>query len=298
MLRPLSFLSLEKACSAVLLCVAFGLCACTSTTPSLRTATALNEAEKAGFIREITTGSEFNLTTLHRGLGRSTFLTVYIEGDGHAWKRPTTPSSDPTPHDPIGLKLALKDPGTSVLYIARPCQFSNDRGGLACNSKHWTTHRYSEEVVNATRQVIESAISDHWDSVPDYVRPGVGLIGYSGGGTLAALVAAHRADISWLVTVAANLDHETWTKGHGVTPLTGSLNPVEFADQLARVPQLHLRGEQDAVVPAAVVENFVDRVRSSGAEHVRVQVIPTFQHGCCWDAIWPGPLSDFLDSLP
>jgi len=49
------------------------------------------------------------------------------------------------------------------------------------------------------------------------------LIGYSGGGATAALIAARRDDISRLITVAGNLDHDKWTQLHTITPLTHSL---------------------------------------------------------------------------
>ncbi len=48
------------------------------------------------------------------------------------------------------------------------------------------------------------------------------LIGYSGGGAVVTLVASQRSDVISLVTIAGNLDHQTWTKHHKVSPLTGS----------------------------------------------------------------------------
>jgi hypothetical protein len=44
---------------------------------------------------------------------------------------------------------------------------------------------------------------------------------------VASLVAARRHDVVRLVTVAGNLDHLAWTTLHGVSPLTGSLNPAD-----------------------------------------------------------------------
>jgi hypothetical protein len=44
------------------------------------------------------------------------------------------------------------------------------------------------------------------------------LVGYSGGGAVAALVAARRTDVVRLVTVAGNLDHLAWTHLHSVPP--------------------------------------------------------------------------------
>lgn len=57
--------------------------------------------------------------------GTGDVLRVYIEGDGHAWQSRTRPSADPTPHNPVGLRLALADPSPApLLYLARPCQYA------------------------------------------------------------------------------------------------------------------------------------------------------------------------------
>lgn len=39
---------------------------------------------------------------------------VYIEGDGHAWNQRGRPSLDPTPKNPVGLKLAASDSHPNV----------------------------------------------------------------------------------------------------------------------------------------------------------------------------------------
>ncbi len=49
-------------------------------------------------------------------------------------------------------------------------------------------------------------------------------------------MAARRSDVELLVTVTANLDTGMWTEHHDVTPLTGSLNPVNYAGALRAVP--------------------------------------------------------------
>lgn len=46
-------------------------------------------------------------------------LRVYIEGDRHAWLSRTRLCADPTPHNPVALKLALADPAPGpLLYLA------------------------------------------------------------------------------------------------------------------------------------------------------------------------------------
>ena len=50
-------------------------------------------------------------------------VVVYIEGDGLSWIDRFTPSSDPTPKNPLAFKLAKLDPNQNVIYLARPCQY-------------------------------------------------------------------------------------------------------------------------------------------------------------------------------
>jgi len=52
-----------------------------------------------------------------------------------------------------------------------------------------------------------------------------------------------------------------------VTPLTGSLNPVNYMTALRTVLQVHLAGENDDEVPAKIARSFfdaLDRGETSG----------------------------------
>jgi dienelactone hydrolase len=108
------------------------------------------------------------------------------------------------------------------------------------------------------------------------------LIGYSGGGTLAMLLAERVANVRALITVAGNLDTDAWTRLHGYTPLTGSLNPARRAPLPPHISQLHLAGGRDRNVPAALIEPVV---RQQPGAHLRVY--DDADHGCCWTRRWP-----------
>lgn len=255
-------------------------------------------AQDAGFERSEIPAGDFRLTTWHRGLHADTdTLLVYIEGDGHAWERHDRLSVDPTPENPVGLRMALRDPAPAVLYVARPCQYADDKIRAGCNPIYWSSHRYAEEVVAAVNAAIDWALNGGPEQTYSPAFKAVGLAGYSGGGTVAALVAARRNDVAWLVTVAANLDHPTWTRLHGHSPLTGSLNPSDFATELRSIPQLHLVGADDDNVPVTVSNAYLERL--GGSETIRVEVIAGFNHRCCWAQRWPEPLcsSAFMANL-
>jgi len=236
-------------------------------------------AAEHGFTEQRFDAGAFVLAGFARGLdGPADRLVVYIEGDGHAWLNRYNVSPDPTPWDPITLRLAVRDRASAVLYLARPCQYTSGEARRSCHPVYWTSHRFAPEVVESTSRAIDQAKRL---SGAGSVR----LIGYSGGGALAALVAARRSDVAGLVTIAANLDHAAWTRHHDITPLAGSENPATYAQTLQAIPQIHLAGGDDDVVPPAIVEAFVapmtDRSRA------RIVVVPDYDHDCCWTRDWP-----------
>lgn len=111
------------------------------------------------------------------------------------------------------------------------------------------------------------------------------LVGYSGGGAVAALLAVRRSDVIRLVTVAANLDHEAWTEYHRLSPLRESLNPIDDAIQLREISQVHFVGSADIVVPPKIVHTFKKTLGHS--PRVDVQTLSGFDHECCWVEAWP-----------
>jgi hypothetical protein len=207
----------------------------------------------------------------------SAHVTIYIEGDGLAWLSASQASFDPTPLNPLALRLALAQPAGSAVYLARPCQYLNARSA-GCSSALWTQSRFSAEVVAATQAAIEQ-IKQRFGARQ------LTLVGYSGGAAVAALVAAERQDVVQLVSVAGNLDHAEWTRYHRISPLTGSLNPVDHLEALRRVPQWHLVGAQDKVIAPALVQAFAEKFPL--AQRPLVVVEPGFDHQCCWAEQWP-----------
>ena len=243
-------------------------------------ARALRIAAEHGFATAHVDGGAFTLFSAYRGRrGAGARLVVYIEGDGRAWANRYVQSDDPTPLEPVALELAVRDDAPLVAYIARPCQFTRPEAQETCPPRYWSSHRYAPEVIEATGRVV-----DHYKSVLGANE--VELVGYSGGGAIAALLAATRGDVAALTTIAATLDHRAWTSHHGLTPMAGSLNPADFAEALARIPQLHLVGSDDSVVPPLVAEAYMAHM--ADRSHSRVVRIDDFGHVCCWVRRWPG----------
>ncbi len=203
-------------------------------------------------------------------------LTVYIEGDGFAWASLSQPSLDPTPLNPIGLKLALAHPNGNVAYLARPCQYvSSETSG--CPQRYWTHARFSPEVIEAESAAISQLKRD-------FNAHTLTLVGYSGGGAVAALVAARRTDVTRLITVAGNLDPQAWALYQHIQPLIGSLDPVDEIEPLSKIKQWYFVGGKDSVIPPTLVMSFANRFPSERRPVVIVE--PLFDHQCCWVENW------------
>ena len=208
---------------------------------------------------------------------QATALTVYIEGDGFAWISKSQASSDPTPRDLLALRLALAHEDGNAVYLARPCQYV-DAELSGCSRRYWTEMRFAPEVVSATSQAIDVLKQK-------FAARRITLVGYSGGGAVAALLAAHRNDVERLITVAGNLDHVAWTSYHHITPLDGSLNPADQVEALRYIRQWHFVGANDANITPVIVEGFANRFPAR--QRPAVVVVPGYDHRCCWAENWP-----------
>jgi hypothetical protein len=204
-------------------------------------------------------------------------LTIYIEGDGLPWVTRTELSDDPTPRADRVLKLAVQDTVGNVAYLARPCFYLPADELASCPSDLWSLARYSEDVVAALDIALDRLKSDAGAAQ-------LRLIGVSGGGVLAALLAARRDDVTSLITVTGNLDHAVWTARNGVTPMRDSLNAADVAQDIQHIPQVHFIGGDDTNVMVADVEAYMARMSDTGQS--QVVVVPGQEHVCCWVQSW------------
>ena len=204
-------------------------------------------------------------------------IAVYIEGDGRAWIDRYTPSPDPTPVNPVALRLAVIDGGGNVVYLARPGQYVH----AGVDRRYWLGARFAPEVIDAYVGAVRQLAASVDASAVD-------LVGYSGGGAVAALVAARlRQHVPSLPvtlrTVAGNLDTRAWASVKRITPLAESLNPADEAATLRDVPQRHFVGTRDSQVPASVYESYAGKLGSSRClQETRVDA----SHAGPWEEAW------------
>lgn len=278
--------SLKTRLVCIALVLLSELAGCTDFSPQARRDKAQGVAEQAGWVRKDLQEQHFTLVTYRPAAlarSQSAVLTIYVEGDGLAYSEPGLASDDPTPLHAVALELALRHPAAAVAYLARPCQFQQTLPPQ-CRQAYWTARRYSPEVVEDMAQAVEQLKAEA-------MAKQVVLVGYSGGGAIAALVASRRHDVARLVTVAANVDTEAWVRLRQLQPLAGSLNPADQAQMLQSVPQLHFVGGRDRVVDVEVLRAYQSHFPASARPPVRE--IPDYDHHCCWSQRWPeliGPL--------
>jgi dienelactone hydrolase len=229
-----------------------------------------DRAAALGLHPDVVEGNGFHVAVFRQAGRPSRTLHVYIDGDGTPW-RFGRPATDPTPRTPLALDLMARDPNPSV-YLGRPCYH-----GLSetppCTSALWTWDRYSETVVAAMAAALRQILGrDHFERVAWF--------GYSGGGTLAMLLAPRFAETASVTTVAANLDIDAWADLHGYPRLTGSLSPARQPRMPPHISQRHYVGGEDQVVPEAIVAR-------GPIDPATLIVIPSYDHTCCWTTLWP-----------
>lgn len=207
---------------------------------------------------------------------------VYLEGDGRPYATRHLPATDPTPRRRLARELMALDP-SPALYLARPCYEgrARDRG---CTSVLWTDARYGEAVVESMAAALEALRKEHGFAH-------VTLIGYSGGGTLAMLLAPRVPAVDSVLTIAANLDLTAWVARHGYAPLRMSLDPATQPALPADIAQSHLVGADDTNVPPALVERALAHDPAA-----RIGVVAA-GHAKGWTSAWPQLLRQ-LDAAP
>lgn len=235
-------------------------------------------ADNRGFSHESVMGAGFRhaVFTAVRAAAPEV-LHIYLDGDGRPWRAGGRPALDPTPRGDLVLRLMARDPASKV-YLGRPCYHGHHRDA-GCAAGLWTHGRYAEPIVASMAAAIERLQRR-------YGHPQLVLIGYSGGGSLALLLAPRLPDVRAVVTLAANFDVQAWTRHHGHTPLRGSLHPLSIAALDADVTQIHAFGLRDRQVPPAITR-AIARTQPSA----RLVPVEEADHGCCWQRHWPELMS-------
>lgn len=181
----------------------------------------------------------FTLTAFEKNIKMGQPLRIYIEGNGN-----------PNPKQTLALTLAEKDPYPNVIYLARPCQFSDDE--VCDNSIIWKEAQFNTEIVNEMKNAVLQLMRK-------YRAPNVEFVGYDGGATMALLLATRIPQTTRVITVAGILDTHAYAQNNRGVSFKKSLNPADEKNQISIKPQIHYVGKKDKITPQKTAERFVAR---------------------------------------
>lgn len=208
---------------------------------------------------------------------------VFIEGDGLSWLTPYQISPNPTPTFPVAATFVRPTLQYHQFYLSRPCQYLLNQNPL-CHRGMWTSAVYSELQRNILNEIL-----NQWKKRYDIKT--FRLVGYSGGGVLALLIAIIRQDVDHVITVASNIDVDAWVHDQDISPLRQSLNPRQQLSQLCGRTYSFFWGGKDRVVPAHTHMNFVKGL--SQCAKMRTKIIASYAH----DSEWSEVIVPFISAL-
>ncbi len=234
-------------------------------------------ASELKMTRQIVMGSRFQHVLYTKAGSITKTLHIYLGGDGTPWVA-GRPSNDPTPSNPLMLRLMALDKSPAI-YLGRPCYHGATTLGN-CSSRFWLEQRYSEEIVVSLATVVKELLEQG-----RYEK--ISWFGHSGGGALAVLLAAKFPQTTAsIVTISANLDLDAWAVYNGHDYLSGSLNPAALPPFPPSISQRHYAGDKDIIVPATLMSNAATQL---GSELI---IIKNYDHICCWELIWSSILEN------
>lgn len=204
---------------------------------------------------------------------------VYLEGDGRPFVTRHQAAADPSARRALARELMLLD-RTPSLYLARPCYDGTARD-TGCAPALWTRARYGETVVASMSAALKALRRAHRFEHCT-------LIGYSGGGVLAMLIAERVAAVDQVVTLAGNLDVAAWSAYHRYTPLGASLDPARRPPLRQAIEQWHYAGADDGIAPPGQI-----RAAATAQIGARFRQLPGVGHVDGWLERWPQLLTEF-----
>ncbi len=205
---------------------------------------------------------------------KSKHAIIYLEGDGLVINKYGEVAMNSTPTDPIALRLACADDRKlTKIVIHRPYHYIKDPNA---NSRYWTTARYAPEVIKSIAETIKNCQQQFSFSTME-------LVAYSGGASVALLLAPHLQNLQRITSFAGNLDHKDWTSYHNTNPLFESLDPLENKKILGEISQIHFLGTNDANTTVDLGLKYKQNINS---DRVVITPIDGFEHDSDWPSVW------------
>lgn len=259
---------------------------CTSLSARLDEADALlREASYSSSLHRTSTYTLFQAMPRTGLVVKDGILTLVIEGDGYAWEDKYTPSTNPTPRDPVGLRLAIWTYPGSV-YLARPCQYVSDP---RCNVRAWTNDRFSMEALGAYVETLDQLKRAYQVSA-------FRLVGYSGGAYVALWLSTQRPDVREVVTVAGLLDPDSWTNMFDLSPLNHQGGFAKLVENRHTVSYTHFCGKKDKVIPCSEHRKLLESLSRQDRLNHTLYSVDGAAHGDIWKALKTASVATYPDA--
>ena len=260
----------------LLLLVIVLLAGCSTTRSSDHATQGVEQSLAAAGLRETNLGAASLMRAWYRSTPEApSAWHIYVEGDGQAWRGAGRPSSNPTPRQPVAMRLALEDPHSHVAYLARPCQFLQPLPA-GCHFSLWTTQRYGSDVEEQMLAALNAIAGDQ----------SVRLIGFSGGAHLAQQLAQRHPNVELLISVAGNLHDASFAQHHRLPA------PQNAPPPPGDIPFYSLAGGNDDIIPPSLARQQLDR-QARGCHQLVVH--PQAEHTGPWQLDWYS-IEAFLDA--
>ena len=151
-------------------------------------------------------GGEFEIYSAQSQNVRKSCSYFHLEGDGFAWKSRTSFLMIQHQKNAVATKLAIKENKPDTIYLCKTLSIWRETLRKKCSQIYWSSHRYSPEIIESVSRAITILKNNNNKTIR--------LIGFSGGGAIAVLVAARRDDVGAIYTVAGNLNSKLIMERH------------------------------------------------------------------------------------
>ena len=229
------------------------LTACTTSEPKIK-----------GFSKQKFLAQNIELTGQVKEIKAGKKLRVYIDGNATTdgiFKKKTALKN------PVAAHLAQKDKYPYVLYLNRPCYFSDNS---LCTPITWEEGRYLPEIIDEMKAALVRLQQKY--KIPEFE-----FVGYDGGAAVALLLANRMKGTPVKVyTVAGILNTEQYALLMDEPLHTDTLNPAKETFQLSYIPQVHFVGGKDKQVPLVLTKDYTKRI--SKPVSLQVKSYPSADH--------------------
>lgn len=245
------------------------LCSC-SINPEWRVNHALNMLNAQNYNSGVIQSSPYPLfiaiPNKSESIVHSDTIHIVIEGDGYAWENRYTISENPTPKNPVGLKIALET--GNAIYLAKPCQYIFPSN---CTPEYWTNRRYSSEIIASYQSAMDQLKTRYKNKTFD-------ISAFSGGAYIALILSAERNDIKNVTTYAGLLNPQAWTTFHNISPILVKYKPSEIITKSKKTNFTHYCGEKDKIIPCSLQYDFEQNVKNNHQNNHKVIQIDNVSH--------------------